>query len=261
MAWFTPFMTVLWVARRLRPAGPGLQPTHKPVMDDARIPALWTARYQELIEYTDRHGTLPYRSGPGSGPLANWCSMQRQTKRGTSQCRPLTRRQVKMLEAIPGWWWTPQGREQAEDRLWRRNYNLIEECFLANGRLPFRTEPGGEWSFDQRDRWAAGNLSALQTEMLDAIPGWWWTRHELLTVSYSARWKAAYDDLVAWVSENGRVPRRDVEGDDLHLAYFCVAQGEARDSIGDRTPLNPTQIGLLESIPGWIWPTRRKATE
>ncbi len=171
--------------------------------------------------------------------LADWAASRRQDyKKGR-----LSREQVEVLAAIPGWWW--------EDRRWTwdESCDALAQFVGTRGRLPSMSSPDDyerrlckwgdkqRWSHKCRER-----LLPAQIEQLNEIPGFWRERQ--------TPWATRRDALVGFVSAHGRLPglRADDE-EERRLGLWCRTQRSRRK----KGKLGTDQIAMLEAVPNWYW--------
>jgi hypothetical protein len=73
----------------------------------------WNDTYQALRDYCDENGRLPTKNHrlSNGAPAGEWMRLQRTRYRKTMEgqtSRPLTTREIRLLEALPGWGWGPR---------------------------------------------------------------------------------------------------------------------------------------------------------
>jgi superfamily II DNA or RNA helicase len=101
----------------------------------------------------------------------------------------------------------------------------------------------GAWVGTQR--WRKERLPEQKRNRLERLPGWTWNRH-------ADSWEKGFAALRRFAHQYGhvRVPASFVDGEGLQLGQWVRTQRAKIDG------LNPTRIGRLESVPGWVWDPR-----
>ncbi len=200
----------------------------------------WLRGLHHLQDYLQREGHLrvptDYKAQDGFG-LWIWITNQRRKR------SRLTKRQVQLLENVPGWMWRPF------DDSWNEGFEHLSHYCERKGhtRVPQRneTESGfklGLWVSNQRAR--RRGLTEEQRQALEGMPGWVWTPRE-------ADWLDGLSRLREFVDTKGhaRVEKSFQTEDGFRLgAWASRLRGEYRKG---RLALN--KIEILEGFSGWIW--------
>jgi hypothetical protein len=160
---------------------------------------------------------------------------------------------------------------------WRVTYKAVLAYARKHGALPaqraqdWRVHRLGVWCRNQRlaldGRGGLRKLTEAQVELLDAIPGWWWTAEDRAAAGYLPAWKATYDTVLAHAAAAGALPTESAKDDDVkRLGVWCANQRRARTGKGTTAVLSPRQVELLDAVDGWWWSpaeprTRRRAED
>jgi superfamily II DNA or RNA helicase len=196
----------------------------------------------ELERYVATHGSVPSPCLPKpSRALSEWLPRQRgRQQRGTLPAEMATR-----LAALPGWEWDVGLAEV------RRNVDRLRplEGRFYRWWLPreYETPDGerlGRWVEEQRRRYRAQRLSPEKIALLESLPGWSWKDGEAF---------ARHLELVrafAAASGGAVMPEGYVAPSGEPVGRWVQAQ-RARQRSG--RPMNPDEVRLLESVPGWSW--------
>ena len=128
---------------------------------------LWMEKY-ELLKILNETPVCSYITECGV-KLGSWCEKQRGDKRKEK----LSQEKIDLLEKMPGWYW-----EQDLDQLWMEKYELL---INLNKSVPtgYITECGvklGSWCNRQKRLKKTGKLSQEQIDLLEKIPGWYWSK-------------------------------------------------------------------------------------
>lgn len=111
-----------WVAEQKRRLRKGIMPTEQRELLEAidgwywdnedlharaGYSSLWKRNYDNLLTYMAENSRYPSQlnADRSISKLGSWVSRQRQTYRGDKKSRPLTARQIEMLERLPQWNW------------------------------------------------------------------------------------------------------------------------------------------------------------
>ncbi len=133
----------------------------------------WERGYSRLVKYTKANGTsqVPnsYQTEDGF-PLGQWVNTVRSRKKAGS-LRP---ENVKHVEELPGWSWTPKADS------WGRAYELLLEYVNENGDALVPQSyvvdgfSLGAWVAAQRRNHAKGTLTGDREKRLRSVKGWVW---------------------------------------------------------------------------------------
>jgi hypothetical protein len=238
----------------------------------------WEQWLQEVAAFEQQHGRLPRCSGGTlAAPLTreerelgDWCTKQRQRRKGHGASRALTPEQAAKLEALPGWQWVPRAAE------WERHLQEVAAFGQRHGRLP-REEGGkgkplvegerelGVWCSAQRQRRKGHGRSATltpeQAAKLEALPGWQWDPR-------AEEWEQRLQEVAAFGQQHGRLPRcsggtlaAPLTREEHELGTWCHSQRQRRKGHGTSAELAPEQAAKLEALPGWQWDQRAEEWE
>jgi len=146
--------------------------TYRPPRSDA----IWVARLSDLVAFLASHaGRCPSAASPDpiEHRLGDWVGHQRHSYR----CCALSSERARQLEAVPNWSWEPR-----IDGWPRRLSDLAAFLELPGRRYPKRGSPDttehrlGEWVGNQKSAYKSGALSFGRARLLEALPGWTWSR-------------------------------------------------------------------------------------
>ncbi len=116
----------------------------------------WRTRFDELVAFHAKHGTLPSYS---TGGLGNWASTQRQTRATMDADRR------SKLDALPFWAWNVIEEE------WNERLAELVLYFTEHGALPHASTPGiGSWMKHQHKR--RSTMDVTHKERLESLQ-WW----------------------------------------------------------------------------------------
>lgn len=222
----------------------------------------WRQSYRELRRWNDDNGRLPARTAgdPDEARLGRWMDTQRRLERARARdgTGTMTPERERLLEAIPGWRWSP--RQQS----WRESYLDLTRWVATHGRLPLASAGDpverhlAHWVSFQRELRRrrddnGGRMSPGRQALLEAVPGWCRLPPRR---PRAASWHASYGELTRWVATNGRFPSSSAAGHaERRLARWTAYQRSEkrrreRDGAG---PMTPDRQARLEAIPGWEW--------
>jgi hypothetical protein len=184
----------------------------------------WDARFGHLVAFYQEHGRLPLVSTSGLGP---WVDKQRN-ERAT-----MTPERKARLESLEWWVWSVH-------EAWSTVFGHLVAFYVANGRIPPRSTPGGlgVWVITQRHRRAT--ITPERKARLEALPWWTWDTLE-------DAWSARYDELVAYHAEHGRIPPCSTPGG---LGVWVATQHTRRATM------KAARKGRLEALGWWVWRVR-----
>jgi hypothetical protein len=126
----------------------------------------WEEKY-ELLKALNKTPSHNFTTDCGV-KLGNWCDRQRTDKKKGK----LSQHKIDLLEKIPGWYW-----ELDLDQLWMENYELLKALNKTPSQA-YTTECGvnlGTWCDRQRTAKKKGKLSQHKIDLLEKIPGWYWS--------------------------------------------------------------------------------------
>ena len=157
----------------------------------------WDEKFEAVRRFRGEHGRWPKQS---EGPLGNWCSKQRQAKKGQGG-RRISPEQIAELDGIGfDWGWAMT----AEQR-WDEKFEAVRRFRGEHGRWPLRSEsPLGRWCHRQRQakKGQGGNkISAAQIARLDGIGFDWDPSAEV-----EQRWDENFEAVRRFRGEHGRWP-------------------------------------------------------
>ncbi len=207
--------------------------------------ARWQEGLAQLRAYTRAHGgALPHTRLVVDGfPLGRWVARQRERY----WANRLSLEQAAALEVVPGWEW---GRTQT-DR-WAEGLRYLRSYVAEHGHAGVDTvtvHEGfalGGWVVRRRANYRRGVLAPARAAVLEALPGWTWSRTE-------DTWPRGLAVLGSYVTAHGtaRVPL-----DVTHRRYPLGRWVAARRTQYHRGTLAPERIAALQQLPGWVWDVR-----
>jgi len=201
----------------------------------------WMENYQLLNRSVkDGNGIPKYLFKTKCGVnLGIWCSSQRNNKMKDN----LSADRIKLLEEIPGWYWS-------QDQQWMENYQLLNTSVKDGNGIPanlFKTKCGvklGGWCSEQRKNKKKDNLSADRIKLLEEIPGWYWKQ------DLDQQWMENYQLLNTSVKDGNGIPANRFKTKcGVNLGMWCSVQRKNKK----KDNLSADRIKLLEEIPGWYW--------
>jgi len=204
--------------------------------------ARWQEGLAQLRAYADAHGdTLPHTRLVVEGfPLGRWAARQRERY----WANRLSLEQAAALEVVPGWEW---GRTQT-DR-WSEGVSHLRSYVAEHGHAAVDTvtvQEGftlGAWVARRRADYRHGTLNPARMAVLEALPGWTWSRTE-------DTWPRGLVALRSYVAAHGtaRVPL-----DVVYRRYPLGRWVAARRTQYKRGTLAPERIAALQQLRGWVW--------
>ena len=239
-----------WINNQRRARNQGLMSTDRqshfetlPGWSWKRPDTRWEDAYNQLADHVESTGNAHI---PAKLRLGQWIARQRQL----FAAGRLDATRAARLAALPGWSW------KQLDTQWDDNFAALADYAARTGaaRPPqsYSTDTGfrlGHWVSDQRRRRA--QLTDERQQQLEALPGWIWNTKD-------AQWDDFIAALTAFAHEHGTsYPPRDPTRPDLvklNQSVVSVRRPERRNR------LSTTQRRQLESLPGWSWESRQKAT-
>ncbi|MFD7012368.1 Helicase associated domain protein [Rhodococcus jostii] len=188
-----------------------------------------------LQAFADRegHARVPTGHTEAGVKLGNWVASQRSNK------DHLTADRREMLEAVPGWTWTPLADAWAASLAAAQAFAARE----GHSRVPVEHVEGeiklGTWVVIQRT--AKDRMAPERRALLEALPGWSWDMRE-------DTWADSYSALVSFVQREGhaRVPQSHVESG-INLGTWVAVQRRNKDT------LSPARREQLEELAEWSW--------
>lgn len=193
--------------------------------------------YSAILKQINIHGYLPAICAPVYNEYTYLYNRH--------QRKYLSKVEVEMLEALPGWSW---------DRLhdhWISKYELVKEIWRGRNikiSTVFKGHRIGAWCSYQRTLHAQGQLHKDRTTMLEQLPNWQWGE------DLETRFLDWIDLLKEYSDEFGtcRITQKNsYKG--KSLGYFTQGQ---RFAYKKKT-LSEERIKTLEAIPGWSWKQNR----
>lgn len=222
---------------------------------------MWWARYGSYLVFMTTHDGSHPRSSSSADEhersLAHWAAAQRRRYRQGS----LEPRQEAALLRLPGWQWRvrkgkqgPQSQETLED--WfalLERYAAEHDHARPSQHETFEERRLGSWVSQVRLRYRKGDLPQEFADRLSRLPGWVWSVQE-------ANWEDKFGRLRNYVDRFGSadLPKGTTDESGEVDLYIWV-----RNQRWDRSQgrLSQEREARLEELPGWRWPTPRRATK
>ncbi len=206
----------------------------------------WEDRYQELIEFKEKHGhcnvPFEYKEVLKLGAFVN--AMRSHKTAGT-----LSQERIELLERI-GFEWTVK--EVINIDKWEERYLQLlyfeEENGHCNVPHDYSDNPQlGRWVSQQRQRRKSGKLLPEREKMLEEI-GFKWAIIDLGGVKQTEVWDLRYNQLLEFKQQHGhcKVPHHFPENS--QLGKWVSSQRQKRR----QNKLKPERERLLEEI-GFFW--------
>lgn len=220
------------------PQSSQLPPPQSSPPSQSSVAAAWEAHYSLLVEYQAVYGIPKLHVVYKGVRLGEWITIQR---RYFTHNRPfMTPQRIAALEAVDGWVWDDRDR-------WWLMYALLREYVEEHHKLPgvhatYRGRGLGKWANNLRTcRKIKGALSQERIDALNLVTGWDWVSRN------DTAWVANYRQLLAYVSERGKLPASGSLYHGKQLGRW-VSRQRARGAS-----LPPSRREALERVPGWQW--------
>ena len=202
---------------------------------------IWNNNYKLLKEYINEKKELPKNSTIYKDiKIGAWCSDQRMNFKHDK----LKDFKIKKLNEISIWKW------KLVDNNWSDKYKCLKEFVDKYKKLPVTESKKddndiqlGNWISKQRADHKKGKLSEEQTEELNKINGWKWSKIEKLT------FEMKYELLKEYVENNNKIPAGRKIYKECKLGNWC----EWVRSCKKNNKLTKERIEMFEKIPGWFW--------
>jgi superfamily II DNA or RNA helicase len=202
----------------------------------------WEQGYAHLRDYLEEHGNalVPaknYETNEGF-KLSNWVAAQRREK------DKLSAKQIKKLEALPGWAW-----DVAEDS-WQESYAHLKAYVekMGDALVPKRYITADEfhlgmWVFQQRRAKQTGQITKERITRLEALPDWVWDTRDY-------QWEQGFRHLKEYAEREGHalIPEKYITNGGYSLGHW-VRNQRSKKNINK---LSAGKVEKLESVPGWV---------
>lgn len=194
-----------------------------------------------------------YTAPPRKEILGIWLARQRQAFRAGL----LDPARTELLEALPGWTWTPVDVDDLD------HVTALRRFVDAQGHADVPTdhiERGlqlGRWVWDVRRRKLTGRLHpALEAEIWAATPSKWvkgasrrwnWQKG-------GVQWRVAYTALRCFADREGHAQPPATHSEALPDITIAVGQWVTlQRHLYRKGDLDEQRVGALERLPGWSW--------
>ncbi len=204
----------------------------------------WERGLRAAQDYIAANGTIntPKIGIVNGFPLGQWIARTHEDYRAGN----LTPTQIAVLQALPGWAWSPR------EHSWPRGLAALNVYVGIHGNAnpPQDTVsegfPLGRWIADRRTAYRSGTLTPAQITALETLPGWAWNPRE-------QSWLRGLAALNVYVGIHGNAnPPQDTVSEGFPLGRWIADRRTAYRS----GTLTPAQITALETLPGWAWNPR-----
>jgi hypothetical protein len=215
-------------------------------LGDEMVSGSWKTQFDELVAYKEAHGDCDVPAKwEENERLANWVSMQRQTKKRDA----LPEARVKLLNQI-GFLW----QSSAAQKPWEARYAELLHFKEAHGHcdVPVRNSDNpslGVWVVNQRRNRKRGKLTAEQEKMLNDADFIW----QAGTAQKS--WETRYAELLQFKETHGHCDVSVRDSEHPSLGFWVVNQRTNRKS----GKLTIEQVRLLDEV-GFRWERRSGTT-
>jgi superfamily II DNA or RNA helicase len=204
------------------------------------IEALWNKGFEYLKKYLTKFNKLPIDTyiTDDDYKLGNWVNSQRRNYRN----KVLTKDKIKLLEAIPCWYW------DHFENSWNQAYEKLSKHIETIGNFPLKSGDNDEqklasWITHQRRYYKTEKLSDYKIKSLEKIPNWDWNPVE-------TQWQEAYNCLNDYYNINKKIGEiKNLTHKGLHLGQWLRSQ---RTNYKKKI-LSKDKIFLLEKFSDWDW--------
>ena len=146
----------------------------------------------------------------------------------------------------------PEPRVTLTQRRWLQSYESLKAMPRKDGQpwppKGHKTAHGvdlSRWVVRQRGAYSVGKLSAEHVALLDALPGWVWSRN-------AEAWGAALAALELFVLLHGTMPTFS----QCVLGYPVGTWVRTQRADFRAGRLSAERVAILEAVPGWVWNAR-----
>lgn len=200
---------------------------------------MWTAKYNELVDFRNQHGHLNVGS---HGSLYSWIKFQRKRRAGKKLCTALSLEQIRLLDEIEFAW-----KAERDDERWNDKYNDLAKFRQTYGhcRPAANLEVLYHWSETQRSKRKKALLSKEQINLLDEIDFSWEKKRP--------HWNKMHDELIEFYNEYGHLQVNHKKYPSLHdwmdiqrKRYHGAAKRDANQAA--KLSIPEIQIEKLENV-------------
>ena len=152
-----------------------------------------------------------------------------------------SRSQIQILEALQGWVWQPMDEYKIKAQQLLIEFNNNGANWIYPPNLMFKDFALGRFVRHQRQRYKNNSMSQSDIEFFEGIPNWVWSPFDN---AFQINFKA----LSEYVDEHGSLP--PLKAGAPHFGFI----NRTRQSYTNGT-LSRARIKLMETLPGWNWPS------
>jgi hypothetical protein len=199
--------------------------------------SLWMTTYHELLYHSTIRTDLiiekrirNIRPEKNRRRIKRWVNKQRSNYENDK----IAKYKIELLESIPGWNWYISIRQG-----WMVRYDNVLKIVNETGKMPGRVKNKhtlANWITSQRTLYRRGLLSNKKIELLEKIPGWFWSLHN------REKWDEKVDEAMKAHMDQQRSDRSDIMRW-CSLQKFLYSKGK----------LSRLRAKSLEKIPNWSW--------
>lgn len=138
----------------------------------------WEEHLRCLRDFVARegHARVPSKHVESGNKLGIWVGNQRADYR--KQASWMTHERIALLEAVPGWSWSPSLKNGAWEDSLQRLLLFVDKQGHARVPRSYSADDGyrlGEWVYEQRRLHRRGKLRDDRAARLATVPGWVWS--------------------------------------------------------------------------------------
>jgi len=195
----------------------------------------WEQNFALLQEFYAEHGRFPMQKDDYRGvKLGLWCANQRRDV-ANGKCLPEREEKLRTIGMI---------QSSTFDAHWERCFALLQKYVAQYGRFPIETEyyedfALGKWCSNQKLHVKLPDYPKERIERLQQIG--------LLDTTRGAVWEQHYQSLERFLTEYGRMPKRNELYEGFNLGAWCMEQrrkAKAGGYVRERVD-KLQEIGLL----------------
>ena len=181
----------------------------------------WNRNFKLLKQFLKKYKRFPIpKEVYQETVIGSWLGTQRaRYKKGL-----MLDAEKENLQNLSDWSWSPL------DDIWQQKYqNYLKE--FESGL----SDESIKWSRKQRSRYTKATLEKERIVLLEKLPSWTWSPHEV-------KWQNKYNELVKFIKDHDCFPSNK-----SILGSWIYRQ------IAEHKYISLERIEKLEQIPGWKW--------